>query len=95
VLININYTDVINKAERIGEIAQSIYNKSAKDVAAVDIGLNPVWKGDARTRYAKEMKETRTKIEKHAIKVQNKANELKKAAERLKCVEEYGKNLWG
>jgi len=86
--IYINYSDTINKADSMIELADQLSRLNQEKLKEIGVNLNSIWTGDAAEMFKKSMFSMNDRLDKRVNQITSAADGLKKSAERLRMVEE-------
>ena len=85
--IEINYQDVMKKAERLEALAADLRRLSANDLQELLAGVGHGWNGSAAELYKKRTRTMSHQIEGRAKELESMAKNLQRAAERYRRLE--------
>ena len=94
-IINIDFSDTISKASQIKEKADTIAGISRNNMSGDVENLVSSWKGDSSSEYYKKYNKYNNTVKSKAQEISRIAQDLEKAAKRLKDAEVFGVSLFG
>lgn len=94
-VIEINYQDMVKKAERLESLAGNLRSIASRDLSDMQSSVNQGWKGSSAELCKKRMRQMAHRIESQAKSLQNAANALRTSAERYRRLENLANNIFG
>lgn len=93
--IDINYHDMIKKAERLESLAGDLRLIVSNNLNDMRSGANQNWKGSSAELCKKRMQQLSHRIDGQAKSLQSAASELRAAAERYRRLESIANSIFG
>ena len=94
-IINVNYKDMLKKADRFESLAGELKSIAANDLNDMQSGMNQGWKGSSAELCKKRMQQMSHRIEGQAQALQAAANVLRAAAEGYRILENITNGIFG
>ena len=93
-LIDVDYRDVINKAERLDDAARELRCVAENEMRCVQSDARRNWSGSASELYQKRMGTYISRLAAQADDLQKLAKSLRKTAEKYEKIEKLAQTLF-